>query len=464
MERLFFEGQCQREQSQACLGSAEPKKQREQRANAFALCRVASEEDDSQCSLTSIFYQLLQVAIGNRRSLSRVPTAREWGELYDMATRQAITGVCFVALQRLQPSDGSTCSPTKELPETLRLRWLGMAAKIQQCNQLVNEECVAVTKQLVHDGLACCILKGQGNLVNYPEELREARNPGDIDVWCWPQDPCGMEIAVGDLDGKGAHYEHYEGTRGVIEYAFMQARLAGKPMPVVRYNHVELSNIWTVDVEIHHRPVFLSSPVRNWCLQRWFTENEQFVENDYEDMPVPTNSFNAVYQLCHIYRHLFEEGIGLRQLLDYYFVLRALHIEQGDLSDRTDSMAQWAEGMGIAVKSNAEIMHTLSQFGMKKFAGAVMYVLQTVFAMPDVYLLCPPNEKEGKFLLNEIMQAGNFGKYDELIKHGGSKFSHAIEKTKHNLRLLTHYPEEVLCEPFFRVYHWIWRRFELWRW
>ncbi|MBQ0047149.1 MAG: hypothetical protein KBT33_06500 [Prevotellaceae bacterium] len=100
---------------------------------------------------------------------------------------------------------------------------------------------------------------------------------------------------------------------------------------------------------------------------------------------------------------------------------------------------------------------------MKKFAGAVMCVLQTVFAMPDEYLICQPNEKEGKFLLNEIMMAGNFGKYDERIKHGDTQFSHAIEKTKHNLRVLTHYPEEVICEPFFRVYHWIWRRFELWR-
>lgn len=144
-------------------------------------------------------------------------------------------------------------------------------------------------------------------------------------------------------------------------------------------------------------------------------------------------------------------------------------------------MAQWAEGMGIAVKSNEEIMHTLGRFGMKKFAEAVMYVLQTVFAMPDVYLLCPANEKEGKFLLSEIMLAGNFGKYDTRISRGPKEFSfdwlgtgasfklsasfvHAIEKTKHNLRLFTHYPEEVLWEPIFRVYHWVWRKLELWRW
>ena len=59
---------------------------------------------------------------------------------------------------------------------------------------------------------------------------------GDIDVWCWPQDPCGIEIAVSNLDGKDAH-EHYSGARGVIEYALMQARVAGSSVPEVRYNN-----------------------------------------------------------------------------------------------------------------------------------------------------------------------------------------------------------------------------------
>ncbi len=125
-------------------------------------------------------------------------------------------------------------------------------------------------------------------------------------------------------------------------------------------------------------------------------------------------------------------------------------------------------------------MNTLERFGMKQFAGAMMYVLQTVFeaplnppegGKPDIadwqkrwpWMLCAPNEKEGQFLLNEIMQAGNFGKHDARISHDGGKAKHAWEKLKHNFRLVGHYPEEVLWEPVFRVYHWIWRRFDLWR-
>lgn len=66
-------------------------------------------------------------------------------------------------------------------------------------------------------------------------------------------------------------------------------------------------------------------------------------------------------------------------------------------------MAQRKEEMEADVKTNEEIMHIIRQFGMKKFTGAVMYVLQIAFALPDAYLICPADEKEGKFLLNEIM-------------------------------------------------------------
>lgn len=204
--------------------------------------------------MEKLFFELIQVAVGTRKCLSREPSAAEWGDFYNMAIRQALTGVCFVALQRLQPSE------TLNLSEALRLRWLGIAAKIQQRNEMMNEECVAVTKQLVHDGLACCILKGQGIIPGYglwirddgleSEPLGMYRTPVDIDVWCWPQvdsasspTECGIEIAVSNLDGKGAHYEHYSGARGVIEYALMQARVAGNPVPEVRYNHVELPNV-----------------------------------------------------------------------------------------------------------------------------------------------------------------------------------------------------------------------------
>lgn len=126
-------------------------------------------------------------------------------------------------------------------------------------------------------------------------------------------------------------------------------------------------------------------------------------------------------------------------------------------------MAQWAEGMGVAVKSNAEIMYVLGRLGMKRFASAVMYVLQKVFAMPNAYLLCVPDAKAGAFLLDEIMLAGNFGQYDDRVERGKHNAQNVWVKMKRNWKFLKYYPEEVIWEPLFRVYHHYWRTWKLWK-
>ena len=88
-----------------------------------------------------------------------------------------------------------------------------------------------------------------------------------------------------------------------------------------------------------------------------------------------------------------------------------------------------------------------------------MFVLHKVFAMPALYYICEPNEKEGKRLLAEIMQGGNFRQYDTrdaALKRGGM-MKHGIWKLKRVMRLVRSYPEEALWEPLFRVYHLGWR-------
>ena len=75
------------------------------------------------------------------------------------------------------------------------------------------------------------------------------------------------------------------------------------------------------------------------------------------------------------------------------------------------------------------------------------------------WLLCEPNEVEGKKLLAEIMQGGNFGQYDTrdaALKKGGM-MKHGVWKLKRVMRLVSSYPEEALWEPVFRVWHLVWR-------
>jgi hypothetical protein len=120
---------------------------------------------------------------------------------------------------------------------------------------------------------------------------------------------------------------------------------------------------------------------------------------------------------------------------------------------------------------NPSTIELITKLGLKEFAGAVMYVMREVFAMPEERMLCRPDEKRGRKLLEEIMIGGNFGKFDERYNwaettSGSMDYrgaSYAVARLRHNFQFLKDYPSEVLWEPIFRVYHWVWRKFRLWK-
>ena len=414
-----------------------------------------------------LLFEFLQIAIGNRKSLSVSVMEAEWHRLFDFCQKQALIGVGFSAVEKLH-TQGIAC------PANLRMKWMALALQIEKRNALLNEQCSQLARRYEHDGLSTCILKGQGNLLYYPEELRMRRMPGDIDIWCIPPHD-GLDIAV-EVRNNVVEFEKYHGIGAVMEYVRLLHRLEEtKEKPVVRYHHIEAPKINGTKVEVHFRACYAHSPLRNWRMQRWFDEHADVCMKNKTHMgfAVPTASVNVVYQMCHLFSHYFDDGLCLRQLMDYYFALRVWHNDVMECKV-LQSQGMWSEGLGTPVLSKEEVMAVIRFFGMAKFAAAVMFVLHEVFAMPTrklinderlmindcPWLLCEPNEKEGKKLLEEIMKGGNFCQYDERgkdLKKGGM-VKHGLWKLKRVRRLISSYPEEALWEPVFRVWHLGWRK------
>ena len=402
-----------------------------------------------------LFFEFLQVAIGNRESISCELSDNEWQDIFRLLKEHALLGVGFTAVERLR-AKGVVC------PMQLRMQWYALAVQIERRNEQLNGLCAELTRRYEHDGLATCILKGQGNLLNYPEGLRNRRIPGDIDIWCMPPKD-GLDIAV-QTGRNSVEYVKYHGVRAVIEYVKLQHRICGsnkKPRPI--YHHVDAPAIEGVEVEAHFRTGYIHSPLRNLRMQRWFAQHYEgcAANKTSYGFSMPTPSVNVIYQMTHLFSHYFQEGVGLRQILDIYYALIAWR-ESVENGYEQQSQGMWSERLGTAVMSAQEVMAVLRSFGMTRFAAAVMYVLQEVFAIPTNYYICEPNEKEGRKLLEEIMKGGNFGKYDERGKEfkNGGMVKHGVWKLKRVMRLVRSYPEEALWEPVFRVYHLGWRVFQ----
>ena len=344
--------------------------------------------------------------------MSMVIAGMDWRKLYSFASKQAILALCFNGIERLE-NDYSEELKKNPIERDLLMAWMGAAQQIHRQNMKVNAVAGKLFSMLREDGFRCCILKGQGNALMYPNPY--SRTPGDIDVWV------------------NASREY------LTEYAKCHFKLEDD----IRFHHLE-TTLDGVPVELHFFPGIMNNPIYNARLQKWFKRNADLQCSNVVSLPdgigeiaIPTTAFNVVYQLTHLYHHFFDEGIGMRQIIDYYYVVN---------ND---------ESLVIRDTLQRELKH----LGLWKFAGAVMYVLHEALGLSEEKLIAPIDEKRGKLLLAEIQNGGNFGKhftkYGHFTQQGMAK--KYFLKIWRNMHFVRYYPAESLSEPIFRTWHFFWR-------
>ena len=437
------------------------------------------------------FFAFLKYCLGYKENMSRVIAGMNWHELYSFASKQALLGLCFDGIERLG----------KEYPEELKrnpigrellMTWMGKAQQISRQNMKVNAVASKLFSMLREDGMRCCVLKGQGNALMYPNPY--SRTPGDIDVW---------------IDAS---------RERIMEYAQKKFELEDD----IRLQHLETS-LDGVPVELHFFPCSMNNPIYHARLQKWFRRNADLqcshivgLPNGAGDIAIPTTAFNVVYQLTHLYHHFFDEGIGMRQIIDYFLVVNdfsknvflntdflkqqdnyskitpslftlkegstshpdplssgareetalrcsePLRYKDGGPSKVSPDCAEWDRlgGNGYTTSTALDVVQReLKYLGLWKFAGAVMYVLHEALGLSEEKMIAPMDEKRGKLLLAEILNGGNFGrhftKYGHFTQQGVAK--KYFLKIWRNMHFVRYYPAEALCEPIFRTWHFFWR-------
>ena len=362
-----------------------------------------------------LLFELLLVSTGARKMLSHGYTDLEWEEAYNLAEEQTIAGVLLSGLEILQQNvnvnvndnltlnEGRSYFPSK----MLLLQWIGNCQIIEAETKKLEEAAETVVEYFHKNGFACQILKGCSVGRYYPNPLR--RSSGDIDVW---------------LDG----------SRKKI-YDFARAFDKDGKLYGVNYHHIHFHLIDEVHIEVHIWPSYLSSPLRNWRLHKFCERHRPTMEAS-----MPSLAFDRVFILLHCYQHFCGHGVGLRHIMDYYFVLRTVQDSSSKFQDDTETV-MW-----------------IKKLGMGRFAAGLMWVLREYFGLGEQYLLMAPDEKEGRFIIQEVMLTGNMGHSD--TRNWGSMKS-PLSRFFLNLRrdfyLVKHYPHEALWQPLFSIWLYLWR-------
>ena len=433
-----------------------------------------------------IFFEFLRFCIGSAKDIPDSLKEVDWKELYAIAKKQCLVGILFDGIKKLPAEHVG-------MKKELLLQWMAESQMLENANVRLNDAAIQVSEWFRKKGFRTCILKGQGNALMYPNPY--SRTPGDIDIW---------------VEG---------GDKRVISFV-----RSISPHEKACYHHIEFPSYKGIEVEVHYRPSFLLCFWHNRKLQKYYerVKEEQFSHRvmlgEQGEIAIPTAEFNLIFQLTHIYAHLMNEGIGLRQLVDYYYVLCDFYkvyqksskitpslftLKEGSTShpdpltlrgeggnrptrcseplrskdggpskvspncagwDRRDAIGDMtsatAARSSFAANSSAAIdrvQKELKELGLWKFAGGIMYIMQEVFGMPASRLIVPPNEKYGKFVLNEVLEAGNFGRHDARNRFGRSQLGHNLQRVYRDIRLMRYFPAEALCEPLFRAWHFFWR-------
>lgn len=301
-----------------------------------------------------------------------------------LAKRHGVLGIMFSGIELLGQKSA--------IPKNILLQWCGIAINIESQNELLDIRTRELTSIFLEYGFRSCILKGQGNALLYPNPRR--RCGGDIDLWL-------------------------EGKRNDILKFLRQKWIIGD---VLMY-HADVKVFDDAAVEIHYLPAFSYNPFRDYKYRKFFKQEGQLQFRQFDDsvgFAHPSLYFSAVYSLIHIFNHSLKNEILFKQIIDYYYILK--HLQASD---------------------RIQIMKTIKWIGLERFAGGLMYVIQSLLLLTDEakdYLLCPANEKAGKLLIDDLFLSQKRTSNQALLKH---------------LRL---YPSEVLWAPVWKAWHWCRRK------
>lgn len=289
----------------------------------------------------------------------------------------------------------------RRIPQIVLFEWISYVESIKHQNQTVSKRSVSVSKWFEKKGLHSIILKGQANGLMYPQP--ELRSPGDIDIWV---DASRIDII----------------------------RMIIKEFPEADYSihHIKAPLFKDVSVEVHYRPIYMKNWFVDKKLQKYVDtiRNTQFSHQvliDGQKIGSLTYSFNIIYQLLHMYAHFFSTRNNFKQFIDYYYLLREYRAD---------------------ISINDEIKSVIKDLGVMKYAKGMMWVMKEALGIDEKYLVVEADEKIGKIILRESMHYGTYSQ---------NKAKKVFQQFIGNIRLATTFPKDVLINPFFLVWHQLWK-------
>ena len=301
--------------------------------------------------MQELFFELLRVSIGQLDCLSRGPSYQEWYDIYQVARRHGLAGVCYKGIERLFEFG-------LRVPQELSLDWMADAEDLREEQELYESRCDKLVKKLAERKIRAAMMNGLGVRYHSDNELQHLLRATSIDIFV----DCSMDRAI------------------------KFARQTGQENIHCGYASLAL-NVWeNTPANLNYRVLSARNPFVNKRMQKWFAHHKDLMFSLNEDeVYVPTLTMNAICMLQEFQQRLLSGKATMGYLVDYFYVVNQL------------------QGAFQPFKDGGNMENTLQTLGLTQFAAGVMWVLQQTLALDRQCMLCEPSEEEGRFILRCLM-------------------------------------------------------------
>ncbi len=297
-----------------------------------------------------LFYELMQVSVGQLDCLSRGPSPEEWLWLYTTAQQQQVTGVCYKGVEKLFEFG-------LRAPQDVSIDWMAEAEEIRMSNIIVDKRCLMLQKRLTERKIYNTLLLGQGVARYYNPDLQALRQTSGIDMFV----DCGKEKTVKFVRQTGqTDVRHGRRQVWLDKWADTPVRL----LTQVTYSR---------------------NPWKDYVIQRWFRHNRDFLFDVADGFVLPSAEVHAVSTLQTLYELFLKGRLTMQMLMDLFFILK--------------KTAEKSAGS----RKTIDIESTISSFGIVSFSRGVMWVMQEVFKADARLLPMQPQKEDGEIILRQLM-------------------------------------------------------------
>ena len=223
--------------------------------------------------MRKLFFELMQVSVGQLDCVSRFPEPNEWQKFYELAKKQAVIGICYHGVTKL--FDYGLVAP-----QELSLDWMAEAEEIKEVNRGRTRKLIALQEELQKHHLRSSVMTGPGLTRFYNRELQMLRY-----------------------------------TKGIDVYVFGYKNL------------LDLSQWADINVRILSELRAGKSRQRNNRLDKWVLQNDDLMFRKAGEMVVPSHSATILIQLTNLYNLFLNKRLLMRNLMDLFFIIR---FAQGD--------------------------------------------------------------------------------------------------------------------------------------